>query len=187
MGDDMRIGMKCIFVFFIGLLAGCIGYPILHEGAHILAAVCCRVPIEQVRFSFIGAHILCDVQDASAAVQICVALSGTLVPALLFLHRQKTAGFLFWYFNWALRGVCAAVCLFSAGMIFGDRFGRLVPQEDTAFVLRLRPSLWWLGGIYFVLSAFLFLQMYRDMPIIRLQKYFFSTNDMLKAYDKSGK
>lgn len=133
----MKILGKVLFILVVALLVAGIGYPLLHEGGHALAALAVGGKVEEVRL-MPTASLLCRMPADPIRVA-AVGIGGYLLPpvvAVLLPHRR------FWC--WLVRYILLSVCLLSltAALVAVAcfRVGAPLPQEDVTQILCHAPQ-----------------------------------------------
>ncbi len=129
--------MKIGALLTVGILVAGVGYPLLHEGGHSLAALCVGGAVKDIRL-LPTASVLCRMPTHPTGIA-AVGLGGILLPpavAALLPHRR------FW--GWFVRYILLSVCLLSLVLALAAvgcfQVGVPLPREDVTQILRYAPQ-----------------------------------------------
>lgn len=114
----------------VGLFVAVVGYPVLHEVGHVMAAV--LVGADVVEFSVWPLpSVLCDMERVGNHGFAAIGFGGTLFPILISLLLPQ-GRFFVWYFRALLQGVS----LLALGVSFVSVLFKINPQDDIFQVLQ---------------------------------------------------
>lgn len=133
----MKTALKIGGLLTVALLVAGVGYPLLHEGGHILVSLCIGGAVEEVRL-LPTASVLCRMSPTPASVT-AVGLGGILLPcavAAMLPHRR----FWGWFVRFILLSVCLMSLVFSLAAVGCVQIGHPLPQEDVTQMLQYAPQ-----------------------------------------------
>lgn len=124
-------------LLIVGLLTAGVGYPLLHEMGHVLAALCVGAAVKEV-YLLPTASVLCRMPSAPVGI-VAVGLGGPLFPcvaATLLPHRR----FWGWFVRYILLTVCLMALVTAAAATVCFQVGYPLPQEDVTQILQHVPQ-----------------------------------------------
>lgn len=166
----LRVWGKCLWIAAIGLAVAVIGYPLLHEAGHVLAALAVGARVVSVHL-LPTPHVVCDMADVSALGIAAVGLGGICLPsALALMLRPRSFGG--WYAVLLLRGIGVLACALSLIAVVLYAVGIPLPQEDVVQVIAAHESSApLLFALLLVLGVATVRAIRRDRPMRRILAY----------------
>lgn len=170
-GDLLKITLKMVVLFCLGLSVAVIIYPTLHDAGHSLMAM--AVGAEVISFElFPLPNVMSNISGVSSIGLALIGIGGMLIPMTvsLVLHPKN---FLLWYCNTLIRGISilALGITLVATIMFAT--GNPIANEDITSVLNIySDATVWVLLLTIPFIAFICMKIVRDNPIKRVEEYF---------------
>ena len=116
-------------VWAVGLFVAVIGYPVLHEWGHVVAAVLVGAEVEAVTLWPLPT-VLCNVTGIAPAGMVWIGCGGTALPLLVSLAIPRR-WFVTWYGRALLQGESVLALLISAVSVLFS----VNPRDDMVRIL----------------------------------------------------
>ena len=167
----MRLWMKAGGLLAVGLFMAVVGYPMLHETGHMLAALISGGKV--VKFLvYPQPGVLCEVSRVSEAGIVLISLGGMLLP-LLFAMLPIYKRFWLWYAGFVLRGICLLSFVLSAVASVAFAMGVPIAEDDVTRVLERFPDgVWLLCATFAAASVLTVFFMIQSRPLRQITCYF---------------
>lgn len=160
----MSFSIRIINLFVIGILMATIGYPILHELAHIFACMFFGAKIIEINL-FPSPNILCNVSDVSNIRVIAIGISGVVLP-FVFAMIVKTNKFWIWYMKYVIKLISALAFIISAISSICFLTGRPLSNNDITQILLVWENNKWICVIAFIgFSIIAVLELVKEKPV----------------------
>ncbi|MBQ2943194.1 MAG: hypothetical protein IJD93_00645 [Ruminococcus sp.] len=176
--------MKSVGLLVVALFVAVIGYPILHEFGHSIAAV--LVGAKLIEFNLLPLpYVVLDVREVNVNKQAIIGLSGVMFP-LGLVTFVKTRKFWIWYTTFLVKGISLYAIMVSliCAILYVNGIG--IEMEDFVQVLKFYPNNECLCIV--LLSSVLVYVMFvikKEKPLSRCLNYFEVNNNASgRLFDK---
>ncbi len=167
----MKLAIKIIALFLVGLFMAIIVYPIMHELGHSATAMLVGAEVIEINL-FPLPNVLCDVARTDKIGIVFIGLSGMSIP--FFISAViKPKYFWIWYANYILQGISALAFIIATISAICFITGNPMPNDDITQVLTLWSNGQWLClAVSIVMSLLAIFKLAKEKPFIRCIQYF---------------